>query len=102
MNRTIAKIISLPGTFIHWFVIPLFTFVFCLYYKPYVILDFLSMQNATFSFNATMLLCVLFVTLGITRWGLFAIGKARNVSGIPYLLWCVGELVLSALFCIYT
>lgn len=99
MNRTIAKIISLPGTFIHWFVIPLFTFVFCLYYKPYVILDFLSMQNATFSFNATMLLCVLFVTLGITRWGLFAIGKVRNVSGIPYLLWCVGELVLSALFC---
>ena len=99
MNRTIAKIISLPGTIIHWFVIPLFAFVFCLYYRPYIMYDFLSMENATFSFNSTILLSILFVTLSMTRWGLFAIGKARKVSGIAYLLWCVGETMVSALFC---
>ena len=99
MNRTIAKIISLPGAIIHWLVIPLFAFVFCLYYRPYVMLDFLSMQNATFSFNATILLCVLLVTFAITRWGLFAIGKLRSVSGVAYLLWCIGETMVAALFC---
>lgn len=99
MNRTIAKIISLPGTFIHSLVIPLFAFVFCLYYRPIVMHDFLSMTNATFSFNATILLCVLLVTFSMTRWGLFAIGKACNVSGVAYLLWCVGEILISALFC---
>ena len=99
MNRTIAKIISVPGTIIHWFVIPLFTFVFCLYYRPYAMLDFLSMENVTFSFNATILLSILFVTFAMTRWGLFAIGKVRKVSGLTYLLWCVGETVISSLFC---
>lgn len=99
MNRTIAKIISLPGTVIHWFVIPLFAFVFCLYYRPFNLYDFLSMENATFSFNVTILLCILFVSLSLTRWGLFALGKTRNVSGTAYLLWCLGELIISSLFC---
>ena len=99
MNRTIAKITSVPGTLIHWFVTPLFTFVFCLYYRPYAMIDFLSMENATFSFNTTIILCILFVTSAITRWGLFAIGKVRKITGIAYLLWCVGENAASALFC---
>lgn len=99
MNRTIAKIISLQGTIIHWLVIPLFTFVFCLYYRPYAMYDFLSMENATFSFNATILLCILFVTLSTTRWILHAIGRFRHVTGTVYLLWWVGETMLSALFC---
>lgn len=99
MNRTIAKIISLPGTVIHSLVIPLFAFLFCLYYRPLVMNDFLSMANATFSFNVTILLCILLVSYSVTRWGLFAIGKARNVSGTAYLLWSIGETIISALFC---
>ena len=99
MNRTIAKIISLPGTIIHWLVIPLFAFVFCLYYRPFIMFDFLSMENATFSFNSTILLCILLVTFSITRWGLYAIGKFSNVTGVAYFLWCVGEMIISALFC---
>ena len=99
MNRTVAKIIPLPGTIIHWLVIPLFAFVFCLYYRPFIMFDFLSMENSTFSFNSTMLLCILLVTLAMTRWGLYAIGKFRNVTGIAYLFWCVGETIVSALFC---
>ena len=99
MDRTISKIISLPGTVIHWFVIPLFAFVFCLYYKPYVMFDFLSMENSSFSFNVTMLLCILLVTLSMTRWGLYAIGRYINVTTTAYLLWCVGETMISSLFC---
>lgn len=99
MNRTVAKIISLQGTIIHWLVIPLFAFVFCLYYRPFIMYDFLSMENATFSFNSTMLLCILLVTLSMTRWGLYTIGKFRNVTGVTYLLWCIGETIVSALFC---
>ena len=99
MNRTIAKITSLSGTIIHWLVIPLFAFMFCLYYRPFMMYDFLSMDNASFSFNATILFCILFVTLSMTRWILFAIGKLRHMNGIAYLLWCVGETMISALFC---
>lgn len=99
MNRTVARILSLTGTVIHCLVVPLFAFVFCLYYRPYAMYDFLSMENASFSFNATMLLCILFVTLSMTRWTLSAIGRKRHVTGTAYLLWCVGENIISALFC---
>ncbi len=99
MNRTIAKITSLTGTVIHWLVIPLFAFVFCLYYRPYVMFDSLSMENATFSFNATILFCIIFVTITMTRWILFAIASYRKVTGTSYLLWCIGENLISALFC---
>ena len=63
MNRTVAKITSLPGTIIHWLVIPLFSIVFCLYYRPHIVFDFLSMANASFSFNTTILFCIILVTL---------------------------------------
>lgn len=99
MNRTTAKITSLLGTFIHFIVIPLFTLVFNLYYRPYGAYEFLNMDNATFSFNATMLFCIVLVSYAITRWSLFALGRFRNISGKYYLLWCVGETLFAALFC---
>lgn len=89
----------MPGTIIHWMVIPMFAFVFCLYYRPYEMYDSLNMNDVTFSFNATMLLCILFVTMAMTRWCLFAIGKFRHVTGSVYILWSVGEIMVSALFC---
>ena len=61
--------------------------------------EFLSMENATFSFNATILLCILFATISLTRWILFTIGRYRKVTGTAYILWCVGENLISALFC---
>lgn len=98
MNRAISKIISLPGTIIHWLVVPLFAFVFCLYYRPFFMFDFLSMENTSFSFNSTILLCIHLVTLSITRWGIYLIGRFRYVTGIAYLLWCLGETIVSSLF----
>ena len=98
MNRTIARITSLPGTIIHWLVLPLFTFVFCLYYRPHLVHDFLSMEIASFSFNATMLFCIILLSLGITRWSLFAIGRFNKFSGKTYVLWCIGETLIASMF----
>ena len=98
MNRIVAKITSVPGTVIHSIVVPLFSLVFTLYYRPYVLCELLDMPNATFSFNATMLFCIIFVSLSITRLSLFVLGKFRKISGAYYLLWCVGEALVMALF----
>lgn len=99
MNRTTAKIASIHGTIIHTLVIPAFALIFNLYYRPTVVYEFLDMANASFGFNATMLFCIAFVSLSITRWGLFALRKFKNISGINYLLWCIGETMIVALFC---
>ena len=98
MNRVLAKIMSLPGTFIHWLVIPLFSFVFSLYYRPFGMYEFLSMDNASFSFNSTIIFCIVLLSFSITRWCLFVLGKFRKMTGISYLIWCFGETLISALF----
>ena len=98
MNRIVAKIISFPGTVIHTLVIPVFAFVFTLYYQPCDLHELLTMDNVSFSFNATILFCIAFVTLSITRWGLCILGKSRSLTGVNYLLWCVGEIILMSLF----
>lgn len=99
MNRTIAKIISLPGTVIHFLVIPLFALIFTLYYRPSIVYDFMNMENLTFSFNTTMLFCILIVSVSITRWSLFALGKYHRVSPTYYFFWCIGEILVTSLFC---
>ena len=99
MNRTTAKIASIPGTIIHTLVISAFTLVFNLYYRPSVVYEFLNMTNTSFGFNATMLFCIAFVSLSITRWSLFVLRKFRNISGTYYLLWCLGETLIIAMFC---
>ena len=99
MNRTIAKIISLPGTLIHFLVIPLFALIFILYYRPSSVYEFMNMENVSFSFNTTILFCILIVTIAITRGTIYAIGKFYRVSPIYYFYWCVGETLLTSLFC---
>ena len=99
MSKSITKIISGAGTIIHLFVIPVFVLVFTIYYRPLVIYEGLSMANASFTFNATILFSILFVTISITRGCLYLIGRFKELSVIPYLSWCLAETVISALFC---
>ena len=99
MNRISAKITSLPGTVIHSLIIPLFIYVFNLYYRPHVVYDVMNMENASFGFNATILFCIVSVSYAITRWNLYVLGRFKKLSGMNYLLWCTGETVIAALFC---
>lgn len=99
MNRIISKIISLPGTFVHTFLLPLFAFVFTLYYRPTDVYELLNMKTASFSFNSTIMLCIMFVSVSITRWTLLLIGKYRRLTSIHYICWCIGETMFMSLFC---
>ena len=98
MNRTLAKIVSLPGTVIHSLVIPLFAFLFTLYYQPRMEYDILSMPHSSFAFNVTILFCIVLGSVLLSRFSLYALGRYRSISGKYYILWCAGELMLTALF----
>lgn len=99
MDRIIRKIVSWPGTVIHSLVIPIFALIFALYYRPAQVYEILDMQNATFSFNITILFCIVFVCMSVTRWCLFVLGKYKNVSAVHYLWWSIGEVLFASLFC---
>ena len=99
MNRTLAKIVSLPGTAIHAMVLPLFAFLFTVYYEPRMEYEILNMENTSFTFNVTILFCILLGSILLSRCLLYALGRFRSISGKYYLLWCAGELMVTALFC---
>ena len=85
MNRTLAKIVSLPGTLIHSLVIPLFAFLFTLYYQPRMEYDILSMQHSSFAFNVTILFCIVLGSVLLSRFSLYALGRFRSILGKYYI-----------------
>ena len=99
MYNTTERIASGASTIIHSLLIPVFVFIFTIYYKPHGTYEFLDMANASFTFNVTILLCIVLVSVSITRVWLYILGKYRTVTTSIYILWCLGEMVTASLFC---
>ena len=55
-----------------WYVlgIPAFWLLFCLFYKPFGMETYLSMGRDIFSFNVTIMMCIILGCLLITRLGI--------------------------------
>lgn len=98
MNSRNHVILSGASTIMHSLIVPLFVLIFTIYYKPSGIHNFLHMEHASFAFNATMLFCIILVSVSITRGWLYLIGKYRELSKTIYLLWCVWETLAASLF----
>lgn len=99
MNKSIAKIASGTGTIIHSLVIPFSILVFTIYYKPHKVFDLLTMENASFAFNSTILYCIILVSTTITRVWLYLLEKHRRLSALQYLTWSLAEILITSLFC---
>ena len=99
MNKSISKIASGTGTIIHSLVIPFSILVFTIYYKPHKVFDLLTMENASFAFNSTILYCIILVNITITRVWLYLLEKHRRLSALQYLTWSLAEVLIASLFC---
>lgn len=91
-------ILSGASTIMHSLIVPLFILVFTIYYKPYGAYELLNMAHAPFSFNVTILFCIILVSISITRGWLYLISKYKDISETAYLIWCLCETVVAALF----
>ena len=56
-------VISGASTIMHSLIVPLFALVFITYYKPYAVYEFLQMEHASFTFNASILFCIVLVSM---------------------------------------
>lgn len=86
------------STVVHALVIPLFSFVFAILYKPFSIPAVLEMAAASYTFNITILLCIVLGSMMLSRGVLFLLRKRVEFASISYLLWCFAEVVVAALF----
>ena len=91
-------ILSGASTIMHSLIVPLFVLIFTIYYRPSGVYNVLQMEDYSFAFNATMLFCIVLVSISITRGWLYLIGKYKEISHSIYLLWCVAETLTASLF----
>ena len=99
MYKITNKITSGLATIMHSLVIPVFALVFTIYYRPFGTETLLELGGKTFTFNATILFCIILVSTTITRCWLFLIGKFKNITVPAYLLWSFAEILVASLFC---
>ena len=91
-------LLSGASTIMHSLIVPIFVLIFIIYYKPYGVYYLLQMEHASFAFNATILFCIVLVSISITRGWLYLIGKYKDVTRPVYLAWCIGEMLVASLF----
>lgn len=99
MKRNIVNVlVSGASTIMHSMIVPLFVLIFTIYYKPSAFYNLLHMEHASFAFNATIVFCIVLLSISITRGWLYLIGKYRDVNKSTYIVWCIGEMLVAALF----
>lgn len=86
------------STILHCVLVPLFAFVFVLLYNPLGIRETLQMERSSFTFNITILLCILFVTVLISRTMMYLLRNRITCNILVYWVWCMAETVVAALF----
>lgn len=98
INSLNRIIISGASTIMHSLIVPLFVLIFTIYYRPSGVYEVLQMEEYSFAFNASILFCIVLVSISITRGWLYLIGKYRDITQTAYLLWCIGEILTASLF----
>ena len=83
---------------LHTLLVPLFTFVFAILYKPFSLVEVLDMESGSWSFNITILLCITLGSMALSRTILFLLRKRLTLGNFSYASWCLGEIILCSLF----
>jgi len=78
--------------------LPAFFICFCFLYNPFDIQGFYEVGGKSFAFHLLMLTCILIVVLALTRLILTAVNAHTPLYPWHYLIWCLGEIVITAFF----
>ncbi len=96
---------SLPEAFkrfssqaFYFSVIPFFFLIFAAVFKPFHIDSLLNTAKASFSFNITMIMCIILLVMVASRMILYFTGAIRHLSMNWFRVWCLGEIVVSSFF----
>lgn len=83
---------------LHFVAIPVFLFLFLILYKPFGLADLLDFRNGSFAFNCSIIMSIEAVVLMISRLLLWGLRNSTDFKRRTYLIWCLGEMVVAALF----
>lgn len=98
MNRKEQLLLGAPSAIAHAILVSVFAFVFVVLYRPFAIPEMLQLDQSTYTFNITILFCIVFGSMSIMRLVLFLLRKSFKDTGLVYAVWCLGEIVVASLF----
>ncbi len=78
--------------------VPFFLFLFGAIYKPFGMEALLDTPKASYSFNITMIMCIVLLVVFAMRMILYFTHIVRHLSMNWYRMWCVGEIVACSFF----
>lgn len=78
--------------------VPAFFIAFILLYAPFDSREILSAGGDFYSFNVTIVTCIILVTLVCTRVAFYFIWRSRDMSMNAYIGWCLAEVLVISLF----
>ena len=78
--------------------VPFFLFVFGALYKPFGLETLLDSSKASYSFNLTMIMCIVLLVVLSSRMILYFTRVVRHLSLNWYRMWCVAEIIVSSFF----
>lgn len=87
-----------PQQIVHFVALPAFLFLFLILYKPFGLEQTLVFGKAGFAFNCSIIMAIEFLVMVISRFLLWGLRNATDFKRRTYLIWCLGEIVTSALF----
>ena len=96
---------TLPKYFFRWpavilsMTIPaVFFLVFTIVYDPFGLVALLDMERGLFALNISILFAIILVLDSGLRTAFHFFRKAKNFTWAKYISWCIGEIILAAIF----
>lgn len=83
---------------IHYLLIPVFLIFFITLYRPYDIVQFLSLSDNSFVLNVTLVTVITLVCLVLSRLIFFFFKRISNFGWLRYVAWCVCEILVTTAF----
>lgn len=84
---------------LHAVIVPVFTFLFVIIYQPFNMTEYLHIGRLPFIAHLAILFSIELGCMSITRAVLFIGAHKYSISKRIYAMWCLFEIVFSALFC---
>ncbi len=98
MTKLPAKFTTFSVQLLYALLVPVFFLLFIFVYRPMRVVDFMAMGADRLVFNVTILTCILFGVVFISRMLLFVVRGRMELNVLEFVGWHAGELVASSLF----
>jgi hypothetical protein len=98
MDHISGKLKGFSTQVLYFLAVPCFAFFFAIVYKPFDLAGILDMERDLFAFNVTILTCIILVSLFISRLIFYLVRDKIRFNYFRYTVWCLAEIVGSALF----